>query len=197
MTPRARRPATDAEARALASTTRLRILRVCLYQARTNKEIAAALRTNPATTLHHVRRLVDTGFLAAQAERRGTRGAREIPYRATGKSWRIETPAKTRALLDTFLEELALVPIETVETVRLGLRLDAAGHAEFDARLLALLEEFRGRSDEAAQGAPWSVFVALHPDPNAPTLAATPARVTDPAAASDGLPPRVTDPHCG
>jgi predicted ArsR family transcriptional regulator len=157
--------ATDAEAKALASTTRLRILRVCLHEARTNKEIADALRADPATTLHHVRRLVDTGFLAPQPERRGARGAREIPYRATGKSWRIQAPAKARVLLDAFLDEVALVPVDAVETVRLGLRMDEAMHAEFTERLLALLEDFRRRSDTAARGAPWSLFVAIHPDP--------------------------------
>src|SRR3954463_2795270 len=82
-----RRPATDGEARALASAVRLRILRLCLHEALSNKEIAARLGRNPATVLHHVRTLVDTGFLAADPERRGARGAREVPYRATGKSW--------------------------------------------------------------------------------------------------------------
>ena len=57
-----RRPATDAEARALASGVRLRILRLCWDEPRTNKEIAARLDRNPATVLHHVRTLVDTGF---------------------------------------------------------------------------------------------------------------------------------------
>src|SRR5439155_18198906 len=61
-----RRPATEAEARALASGIRLRILRLCLDRPLTNKEIAERLDANPATVLHHVRKLVDTGFLAAQ-----------------------------------------------------------------------------------------------------------------------------------
>src|SRR3954454_7131215 len=82
-----RRPATEAEARALASAVRLRILRMCLDSAQTNKEIAGRLGVHPATTLHHVRTLVATGFLAAQAERRGARNAREVPYLATRKSW--------------------------------------------------------------------------------------------------------------
>ena len=82
-----RRPATEAEARALASGIRMRILRLCLDRPLTNKEIAARLETNPATILHHVRTLVATGFLEAQPERRGNRGAREVPYLATGKSW--------------------------------------------------------------------------------------------------------------
>src|SRR5664279_2619295 len=104
-----RRLATDKESRALASSLRMRILRVCLGDGRTNKEIAEAIGRDPASTLHHVRRLVDTGFLVAQPVRRGTRGSREIPYLATGKSWQIETPAKGHALLDAFLEEAALV----------------------------------------------------------------------------------------
>jgi hypothetical protein len=80
-----RRPVTDAEARALASAVRLRIRRLCLHEALTNKEIAARLGRNPASVLHHVRTLVEAGFLAPGAERRGARGAREVPYRATGE----------------------------------------------------------------------------------------------------------------
>src|SRR3954471_25095131 len=116
MTPRpkrapkvARPEATDEEVRALASSLRMRILRVCLYEPHSNKEIADVLGKDPATVLHHVRRLVDTGFLAAQEVRRGTRGSREIPYLATGKSWRLNNPGKDRLLLETFLEEVALV----------------------------------------------------------------------------------------
>src|SRR5918999_4320330 len=89
-----RRPATEAEAKALASAFRLRILRVCLDEPLTNKEIAARLRAHPATTLHHVRKLVATGFLAPQPERRGSRGAREIPYLATRKSWTLDVGDK-------------------------------------------------------------------------------------------------------
>src|SRR5882672_7388900 len=85
-----RRPATEAEARALASAIRLRIIRLCLDRPMTNKEIAARLDANPATTLHHVRKLVSTGFLEPQEERRGTRGAREVPYLSTGKSWTLD-----------------------------------------------------------------------------------------------------------
>ena len=84
---RNRRQATEVEARALSSAIRLRILRLCKDEALTNKEIGVRLQLNPATTLHHVRTLVAAGFLTAREERRGTRGAREVPYQATGKSW--------------------------------------------------------------------------------------------------------------
>jgi DNA-binding transcriptional ArsR family regulator len=165
-----RRPATDAEAKALASTLRLRILRIC-KEPHTNKEIAAILGRDPASVLHHTRTLVRTGFLAAQEERRGARGAREIPYLSTGKGWRIESPAQDRSLLDAFLEELALVPRVQVEATRMGLRLPPAQMDEFRTRLYALLEEFASRPDDPTAPA-WSLFMAVHPDPNRPGPAA-------------------------
>jgi hypothetical protein len=145
-----RRQATDEEARALASALRLRIL-----------------GRDPASILHHIRTLVRTGFLEPQEERRGTRGAREIPYLATRKSWRLSTPVTDRAMLDTFLEEVGLVSAADLDMSRLGLRLPAADLAEFRQRLLDLLEEFASRPDDPAAAA-WSLFVALHPDPNRP-----------------------------
>lgn len=162
-----RRKATDDEAKALASSLRLRILRACLGEARTNKEIAAALRRDPASVLHHVRTLVRTGFLEPQEERRGARGAREIPYLATRKSWQVQTPAVDRYLTQTFLEESALVPVDQVDATRLGLRLPPAEMDEFRTRLQALLEEFASREDDPSAPA-WSLFLALHPDPNRP-----------------------------
>lgn len=163
MTPR--RDATDDEARALASSLRLRILRACLHEARTNKEIAAILDRDPASILHHVRTLVRTGFLVAEDERRGRRGAREIPYRATRKSWRISTPAQDRVMIDTFLEEVALAPADEVDSARLGLQLCPADMDEFRDRLRTLLDDFAERPTDPTARA-WSVFLSVHPDPN-------------------------------
>jgi predicted ArsR family transcriptional regulator len=164
-----RRPATEAEARALASAIRLRILRLCLDQAFTNKEIANRLGENPATTLHHVRTLVATGFLEPQAERRGTRGAREVPYLATGKSWTLDVGDQPdadagRAMIDAFVQEVGLVgdPAE-VKLSRLGLRLTADEHDELVRRVTELLDELRDRAP-SADARPYSLFVALHPD---------------------------------
>jgi DNA-binding MarR family transcriptional regulator len=162
-----RRPATDEEAKALASALRLRILRICLGEARTNKEIAGILGRDPASVLHHVRTLVRAGFLEPQAERRGQRGAREVPYLATRKSWRLAAPAMDRSMLDTFLEGIALVPAAELDMARLGLRLSAADWAEFQGRLRGLLDEFADRPDDPSAPA-WSVFLTLHPDPNRP-----------------------------
>jgi hypothetical protein len=160
-----RRDATDEESRALASTVRLRILRMC-REPRTNKEIADALGNDPGTTLHHVRRLVDTGFLAAQPARRGTRSW-EIPYLATGKSWRISSPAADRTNVDVFLDELARVAPDQVDTSWLGLRLSPEDMADFRHRLRDLLDDFAARPGIPTEPA-WSLFVSLHPDPNRP-----------------------------
>jgi DNA-binding transcriptional ArsR family regulator len=162
-----RRPATEAEARALSSPTRLRILRLCLSEALTNKQIAARLGRNPATVLHHVRTLVDTGFLAAGQARRGTRGAREVPYRATGKSWRMDGtggagPARDPALA-AFLEEVAAAGEDRLESTRLGLRVDPAELAEFRDRLQTLLDDFAGRPLKP-DAPPWSVYIGMHPE---------------------------------
>lgn len=163
-TPVSRRPATDEEARALASALRLRILRICL-EPRTNKQIAAVLGRDPATVLHHVRTLVRAGFLAPQEPRQGARGAREVPYLATRKSWTLSTPARDRAMLNAFVDEVALVPGETVEMARLGLRLPPAEMTEFRDRLRDLLDEYAARPDDLDAPA-WSVFLSVHPDPN-------------------------------
>ncbi|MEV4169632.1 winged helix-turn-helix domain-containing protein [Nonomuraea sp. NPDC049709] len=163
-----RRPATEAEARALASAIRLRILRLCLDQALTNKEIASRLGANPATTLHHVRKLVDTGFLAAEPSRPGPRGSTEIPYRATGKSWEMDvresgvTGANT-AILDAFLEEVRLADVEEGDFTRLGLRLTAQGREELRRRLQEVFDDFQGRQSPPG-GEAYSVFLALHRD---------------------------------
>lgn len=165
-----RRRATDAEARALASTLRLRILRLCLDDVLTNKEIAHRLDRDPASVLHHVRKLVDTGFLEALPARRGTRGSREVPYRATGKSWRLDigdTPSARQRhgdiMLQTFLDELAEAGGELVDSARLGLRLNAEHLTEFSERMSALLNEFAERPADT-DGDRWSVFFAVHPD---------------------------------
>ena len=159
-----RRPATDAERRALASTTRLRILRACLSEAITNRQIAQRLGSNPATVLHHVRTLVATGFLVALPPRRGTRGAREVPYLATGKSWFMDIGRMTHdVLLATFLEQVAVVGEQHLDSTWMGLRLPADELEEFRQRLQDLLEEFRQRP--STPGAPpWSVYIGVHPE---------------------------------
>ena len=162
-----RRPATEEEARTLASPLRLRILRLCLDVSLTNKEIAERLGRDPASVLYHVRRLVRAGFLVAEQERRGTRGAREVPYRSTGKSWTLSigesedprTGAST--LVEAFVQDATRVGFGNVDGTRMGLRLTPDEHEELARRMFELVEEFRLRR---STGAPWSLFIGLHPD---------------------------------
>ncbi len=154
----------DADARALASTVRLRILRLCLDEPLTNREIAERLGRNPATVLHHVRTLVDRGFLAAEPVRRGARGSREVPYRATRKSWRApDFPGKWQLMLSTFLEEIAEADPDSVRMTRLGVRLTAAEHEELMTRVEAFFAELAERRP-AGDGTPYSLLFALHED---------------------------------
>src|SRR5262245_54871508 len=135
-----RRPATEAETAALASTVRLRIIRMTRVEPLTNAQIAKLLGRDPATTLHHVRKLVRNGFLEPQEPRRGVRGAKEIPYRATDLSWRLDgggdTPALSEAMLRAYLDEVARLGATDLRQTRLVVRLApddvSALYAELD-----------------------------------------------------------------
>jgi predicted ArsR family transcriptional regulator len=152
-TPRTRRrEATPAEFKAMAHPLRMRILRLCRHDALTNKQIADRLGRDPATTLHHVRTLCKTGFLAAEPARTGTRGALEKPYRATDKSWILSVAGGDDLItgvvagLDALREELIDAgPDAVVYNSRLGLRLSPEEVAELSARLDQLAEEYHAR----------------------------------------------------
>ena len=145
----------------------MRILRLCLGVSLTNKEIAERLGRDPASVLYRVRRLVRTGFLVAEQERRGTRGAREVPYRSTGKSWTLsigesEDPRiGASTLVEAFVQDASRVGFGNVDGTRLGLRLTPDEYDELARRMFELVEEFRLRR---STGAPWSLFIGLHPD---------------------------------
>ena len=165
-----RRPADEAESRALASPLRLRILRLALHEPRTNAELAEALGMHPASVLHHVRTLVDTGFLVAQEVRRGARGSRTRPYLASGKSFYVDTgdhdlrTGGQDLLVTTFLQEVAGLPPGALQTYRLGFRLGPEDLARVRARLHELLEEVAAAPSDP-DGEAWSLFVGLHPEP--------------------------------
>ncbi len=157
----------EAVARALSSPVRLRVLRLCAFDARTNKELAQLLEVNPGTMLHHVRTLVAAGMLAPQPERRGPRGAREVPYLATGLSWRTHVPGQSVVLIETMRQQLAGVDPEEVSVIWMGLRLNAAHRAELDRRLLDLVSEFKDRGPDP-DGDAASLVIVTHPDLNPP-----------------------------
>jgi hypothetical protein len=99
--------------------------------------------------------------------RRGTRGAREVPYRATGKSWLMDgedrRPLRRDPVLAAFLEEVAAAGEEHLSSTRLGLRLSPSDLEEFRDRLYGLLDEYARRPAEP-DGERWSLYLGMHPE---------------------------------
>ncbi|GAA1466657.1 ArsR/SmtB family transcription factor [Microbacterium thalassium] len=154
-------------ARALSSPLRLRVLRLCRFYARTNKELAELLEVNPGTMLHHVRTLVEAGMLVPEEERTGARGSREIPYRATGLSWGRHFPNQSVVVLEAMRQQLQGVDPEDVDFGWLGLKLNAESKAELGRRLFELMGEFKDRGPDP-DGDPYSLVTVIHPDLNPP-----------------------------
>ncbi len=153
----------QARGRALSSPVRLRILRLCLHKSRTNKEIAETLDLNPATSLHHVRTLLTTGFLAADDARTGNRGAKEIPYRATGLSWNSRLPNSAPVLVETFLQEIEGLQPSEIDVWRLGVKLNDANRAEMMGRIREVFEDYVRRGPDE-DGTATSIMLAHHLD---------------------------------
>jgi predicted ArsR family transcriptional regulator len=165
------REATPEEFKAMAHPLRLRILRLCLHEALTNKQIADHLQMNPATVLHHVRLLAETGFLEVDEVRSGARGALEKPYRATGKSWtlsvsREEDLIARLVVVDALRGELDEAgPDDMLVLARMGLKLSQAAIAELEDRLEAIIREL-SETDDDPDGDTYGFFVALHRRPS-------------------------------
>ncbi len=160
--------ATPADLKALAHPLRMRVLRLCLHDPITNKEIADQLDLDPATSLYHVRQLVQNGFLEAEPARTGKRGALEKPYRATGKSWSLSFPRPDDHLsallagLDAARDEIvAAGPGRVITNTRAGLRLSPDDVAELTDRLQALVQEFTQRPSDP-DGVPVGLLTMLH-----------------------------------
>jgi DNA-binding transcriptional ArsR family regulator len=157
------RDATPGEMRALANPLRLRILRLTLDRALTNKELADRLGRDPGTVLHHVRVLVRGGFLEAGKIRPGRRGAMERPYRATGKSWRLRMrPGRdyTASVLDAVRDEIDESGAAALTMLRLGVRLSEADLEELRHRVGELGDEFVARDDPA--GTPVGILATVY-----------------------------------
>ncbi|MDQ4137482.1 MAG: ArsR family transcriptional regulator, partial [Actinomycetota bacterium] len=88
---------------------------------------------------------------------------REVPYRATGLSWRTPVPRGSPLLLATFLMEIQGLDPESLSATRLGLKLSEADRQELLDRFQALFEEYAAREPDP-DGSPISLFFAEHPD---------------------------------
>ena len=145
------------------------ILRLCLDQALTNKQLAEWLGKDPGTVLHHVRTLVSTGFLVPGEVRQGDKGALEKPYRATGKSWTLsleESPVPVdidaQVMLEVFQAELAEAgPGAASGFNRLALTLNKASREELESKVLAILDDFVTRAPDP-DGEPYGLLFGMH-----------------------------------
>jgi hypothetical protein len=109
--------------------------------------------------------LLETGFLKPEAERRGSRGSTERPYRATGKSWRLEVgdegPSGSLAVVEAFREELGELAPDDVQTLaRLGVRLTPEAAEAFVGRLNEIIQELAAGDDPA--GEPYGILIGVH-----------------------------------
>jgi DNA-binding transcriptional ArsR family regulator len=157
------------ELRVLAHPVRWRILRLCLDESLTNQEIAGRMVMSPATTLRHVRALVEAGFLNAEPVRQGVRGSRERPYRATGRTWGlVGVDLDEPGLIEQV--DVAILAAHRAELLQAGpdahrdlsrgiLRLRPESLEELKGRLEALLLEFDGRDEP--DGEPLSYLWSL------------------------------------
>lgn len=148
-----RRPATAAQAKALGSPIRLRILRLCLHDELTNQQLAARLECDPSTLHYHARILLDAGFLERAKPRHGSRGALEKPYRSTGLSWTLDIGTDnvdaSLAMFDAFRAELAEAGPESVEaSSRFVVHLDASAREELMQRIQEILDEYEATDGE-------------------------------------------------
>ena len=142
-----RTPATAAQAKALGSPIRLRILRLCLHDELTNQQLATRLECDPSTLHYHARILLDTGFLERAEPRHGSSGALEKPYRSTGLSWTLDIGADHTdaplAMLEAFRAELAEAGPGSVESSsRFVLHLDDTARREMMNRIQTILDEY-------------------------------------------------------
>ncbi|TDC08695.1 ArsR family transcriptional regulator [Streptomyces sp. 8K308] len=151
-----RQEATVREAKALAHPLRARILRLCGQREMTNKQLADRLGRDPGTVLYHVRQLTAAGFLEPAPVRTGDSGALEKPYRSTGRSWWLNG-----GLANADSEDATLIPLQALqeelheagprsiaELARFMLHLSPDELAEFNARVLAILDEYVATDDE-------------------------------------------------
>ena len=145
-----KREATADEAKAVAHPLRIRILQVLRGETLTNKEIAQRVGSTPGATLHHLHLLSEHGFIAAEGVRSGNRNAREIPYRATGKTLGLsfdpampETALVGQAILESALQNYRRAPESgRLSETSVTLYMSPAQRSAFQDRLHALIDEY-------------------------------------------------------
>jgi hypothetical protein len=76
-------------------------------------------------------------------------------------------PGGSLVMVETFLQQIAGVDPDDLDTTWLGLKLNAEHRAELGERLFAVISEFKERPPDP-DGEPYSLFTVVHPDLNPP-----------------------------
>ena len=142
------------------SPLRVRILRLCLHQARSSAEIASELDVAVERIDNEIRSLASLGFLVT-AQPGAT--SEETRYRATGRSWNNGGENIGPLLVETFLQEIEGLPAEELQILRIGLKLNEANRKEMSERFQALFVEYKDREPDQ-DGQPISLMFAEHPE---------------------------------
>jgi DNA-binding Lrp family transcriptional regulator len=175
MPPRAKvkRDASVEDLKVLAHAARWRILRLCFDQSLTNQQIAGRLNISPATSLRHVRALVNAGFLVAEPIRTGVRGSRERPYRATGRTFGMAAVDLAEPELVQRVD-LAVLGAHRAELIEAGpdsgrdlargiMRLRPESLEELKSRMEAILGEFLARDEADGESLSYLWSLAARP----------------------------------
>lgn len=94
----------EAEAyRALSSKSRLDILRLLYRDSMSVEQIAEKLGLQPITVRHHLRSLVESGFIEAMEERAGSVGRPRIYYRLVKEPQLVGYPRRGYLMLNSFM----------------------------------------------------------------------------------------------
>jgi len=164
-----RREATPKEAKALGNVLRMRILRLCMQQELTNKQLADRLDRDPGTVLYHVRVLADAGLLEQAPVRTGESGALEKPYRSSGKTWYLDDPLAGEepdirfAPIQAFQEELREAGPGSVQFFeRFALHLSPDDAVELDRRIWQILDEYRATDGDRLDQPLLNGLLVLH-----------------------------------
>ncbi len=167
--PRPRRAPTVQEAKAVAHPLRVRILRLCIAEELTNKQLADRLGRDPGTVHYHVRQLLGAGLLHPAPVRTSDSGALEKPYRATATTWWLDNPfaaagrGAALAPVEAFADELSEAGPDAVQTLaRFTLHLSPEDVRALDRRILAILDEYVETDDQRRDQPAHGGIVVVH-----------------------------------
>ncbi|MDK2781469.1 MAG: hypothetical protein PWR13_497 [Archaeoglobi archaeon] len=129
------------EVKALASSTRIEILKKLSERNHTVSELSRALNLSKPTILHHMRILEDAGFI-----KRVEDGRKWVYYQLTERGWMILKLRRLKLILSVLLILLPLaILISFLNSLRFGAHIQRAPEASLIIFIITLLAYFTVR----------------------------------------------------